>query len=57
MAELRGRHGDALEVTLIEGDRGIFDVAVAGEIVFSKHQRGRFPSGDEILREIDARRR
>lgn len=57
MAELRRRHGDALDVTLIEGDRGIFDVALGGEILFSKYQRGRFPSGDEILREIDARRR
>ena len=55
MAELRERYGDALDTTLVQGDRGVFDVVVDGDLVFSKHQRGRFPSGSEIIRAIDAR--
>lgn len=53
MAELRQRYGDTVDVTLIEGDRGVFDVTLGGDLIFSKHQRGRFPSGDEIIRSID----
>jgi len=34
---------------LIEGDRGIFDVAVDGEVIFSKHRSGRFPAHSEIV--------
>jgi len=34
---------------LIEGDGGVFDVAIDGELVFSKHAEGRFPSHEEIL--------
>ena len=35
---------------LIRGTDGIFDVAVDGEVVFSKHEAGRFPSHDEIIK-------
>lgn len=36
------------EVELIEGDRGVFDVWVDDNLVFSKHEKGRFPDIDEI---------
>jgi selT/selW/selH-like putative selenoprotein len=31
------------------GDRGVFDVAVDGKVIFSKHATGRFPDNDEII--------
>jgi len=34
---------------LIEGGSGIFDVSVDGELIFSKHEAGRFPEVEEIL--------
>jgi selT/selW/selH-like putative selenoprotein len=34
---------------LIRGDRGIFDVAVDGRIIYSKHETGRFPKPEEVL--------
>jgi len=37
-----------VEATIIEGSRGIFDVAVDGKLVFSKYQVGRFPKPGEV---------
>jgi len=37
---------------LIRGAAGVFDVAVDGTIVFSKHRAGRFPENDEIVRAL-----
>ncbi|MBB84632.1 MAG: hypothetical protein CL931_12550 [Deltaproteobacteria bacterium] len=39
---------------LVRGDGGIFDVAVDGDTIFSKHASGRYPEPGEIL---DALRR
>jgi selT/selW/selH-like putative selenoprotein len=36
-------------VELIRGDDGIFDVALDGRRVFSKHEAGRFPEESEAL--------
>jgi selT/selW/selH-like putative selenoprotein len=33
---------------LIKGSRGAFEVAVDGDVLFSKHQMGRFPDPGEI---------
>jgi len=41
-----------VESELIRGGGGIFDVAVDGEMIFSKHEAGRFPESDEILSQI-----
>jgi selT/selW/selH-like putative selenoprotein len=38
-----------VESVLTRGSDGIFDVAVDGEVVFSKHETGRFPTHDEII--------
>ena len=35
---------------LVEGSGGIFDVVVDGKKVYSKHETGRFPEAEEILR-------
>ena len=48
VAELKAKFGDQHQFTLIPGDRGIFDVHVNGEILFSKHQEERFPKYQEI---------
>jgi selT/selW/selH-like putative selenoprotein len=40
------------ETELIKGDSGIFDVVADGNLIFSKHNAGRFPSNDEILKKL-----
>ena len=37
------------EPELIRGDSGIFDIERDDELLFSKHQAGRFPEESEIL--------
>ena len=45
-----------METELIEGSGGVFDVAVDGDLVFSKHDEGnRFPTNDEIVEIIRKR--
>jgi hypothetical protein len=48
VAELKAALGDDLRIELVEGARGIFDVFVANERVFSKHEQHRFPEPGEI---------
>jgi selT/selW/selH-like putative selenoprotein len=36
-------------VTITPGSRGQFDVLLDGKVLFSKHEKGRFPSHDEIV--------
>jgi len=38
-----------LEAELHEGGGGVYDVVADGELVFSKHESGRFPEDREIL--------
>lgn len=38
-----------MEVLLIAGAGGVFDVALDGRRVFSKHESGRFPEETEIV--------
>lgn len=38
-----------IDITLIEGSRGIFDVKADGKLIFSKYKAGRFPEHEEIL--------
>ena len=38
-----------IEAILHKGDKGIFDVVVDGERVFSKQETGRFPEDQEIV--------
>ena len=49
-AELK-KHLD-VEVELIAGSGGIFEVSCDGDMIFSKKQEGRFPKAAEILARI-----
>ena len=44
-----------MTVELVEGSGGVFDVTLGGELMFSKHGQGRFPSPGEILLMMRAR--
>jgi selT/selW/selH-like putative selenoprotein len=46
--ELR-KHSSDIEVELIKGGGGAFEVCRDGELVFSKLRTGRFPEPDEII--------
>ncbi|MFN0094420.1 MAG: SelT/SelW/SelH family protein [Dehalococcoidia bacterium] len=46
---------DVAQLTLVPGDRGIFDWLVDGEMVFSKGEIGRFPELDELKEAIYAK--
>ncbi len=37
------------DLRLVMGDKGIFDVTVDGEVLYSKHQTGRHADDGEIL--------
>jgi selenoprotein W-related protein len=41
---------------LIDGGGGIFDVEMDGEVIFSKHDVGRFPDDGEVATLIRERR-
>jgi selenoprotein W-related protein len=47
---------DITGLNLHPGDRGVFEVSLDGELIFSKLREGRFPKHEEIVRAIDARR-
>lgn len=38
-----------MNVTLVEGSGGVFDVVLDGKLIFSKKQEHRFPELQEIL--------
>ena len=38
-----------VEAQLIAGDKGVFDVAANGKVIFSKYASGRFPEDREIV--------
>jgi selT/selW/selH-like putative selenoprotein len=35
---------------LIEGRNGVFDVVADDKLIFSKHQVGRFPDDEEVIK-------
>jgi selT/selW/selH-like putative selenoprotein len=41
-----------IEAELVRGDRGVFDVAVEGNVIFSKHSAGRFPDEAALVETI-----
>jgi selT/selW/selH-like putative selenoprotein len=44
-----------IPATDIPGAKGQFDVLRDGELVFSKHETGRFPEHEEILSALQAK--
>ncbi len=49
---LRERYGD-IEVTLIRGGGGAFEVRSGAQLIFSKNRLGRFPEPEEIFAALD----
>jgi len=45
--ELTGQLG--VDVELIRGGGGVFDVVANGQLIFSKHKENRFPETPEIF--------
>ena len=41
-----------LETDLIKGSNGIFDVEVAGKLVYSKSETGEFPDEESLIEKI-----
>ncbi|MBD08612.1 MAG: hypothetical protein CMD70_07815 [Gammaproteobacteria bacterium] len=40
----------AIDVRLIEGSNGVFDIFFNSEFIFSKDKEGRFPADEEIIK-------
>jgi selT/selW/selH-like putative selenoprotein len=51
-AEISDKFGVTSE--LVEGDNGIFDVSVDGNLIFSKFDVDRFPDDAEVVRLLSA---
>ena len=41
-----------IETELIRGGKGIFDVIVDGQKIYSKYETGRFPEDEEVLAQL-----
>jgi len=39
-----------IEAELIKGRNGVFDVVADDKLIFSKHQVGRFPDDEEVIK-------
>ncbi|MBD3226193.1 MAG: hypothetical protein GF313_15810 [Caldithrix sp.] len=44
-------------VNLIKGSGGIFDIYIDNDLIFSKHQSGRFPLDGEVVEALQKRDR
>ncbi len=42
-----------LTVSLKPADKGVFDVVLDGKLIFSKNQQGRFPTMDDLKKQLD----
>ena len=49
-AKIKDQHG--LDVELIEGKGGVFDIVVDGKLIYSKKETGRFPEDNEVLGQL-----
>jgi len=49
-AEIKKRKG--IDVQLVKGSGGVFDVFKDDALVFSKHEQNRFPEIDEVVDEL-----
>lgn len=49
-ADLLGSYQHVIdELTMVTGEKGVFDVVVDGEVLFSKHAAGRHADPGEVL--------
>ena len=52
--DLLSNHQHGIDsLTLVTGDKGIFDVTVDGEVLYSKHQEGRHAEPGEVLERFE----
>ena len=42
-----------LTVSLKPADKGIFNVVLDGQLIFSKNEQGRFPTMDDLKKQLD----
>ncbi|PIE59611.1 MAG: hypothetical protein CSA32_03155 [Desulfobulbus propionicus] len=49
-AEIRQAIGSQVEVTLIPGSGGVFEVLCDDRLVFSKKEKNRFPDPGEVVK-------
>lgn len=47
--EIKKALGSVIDVELIAGSNGVFEISVDGSLVFSKKKLGRFPEDGEIV--------
>ncbi len=47
--------GRTFEVLLVPGEKGIYDVTVGDDLIYSKHQTGRHAEWEEVAEEIRTR--
>ena len=50
-AELESSLED-LQVELVAGGGGVFDVSFDGRLIYSKHKTGQFPSLDDVVNSL-----
>ena len=55
MDAIQKTYGDKVKTEMRQGSDGIFDVAIDGKLMFSKHAEYRFPANKEILEQIAQR--
>jgi selT/selW/selH-like putative selenoprotein len=55
VAAVQKAFGNKVQTETLVGSGGIYDVKLDGELIFSKHQAGRFPANQEIVAEIARR--
>jgi len=48
------KQGLGVEPKLVKGHNGVFDVAVDGQLLFSKNRDGRFPTDTEVVARLQA---
>lgn len=41
-----------IQVKLVAGEGGVFDVSCDGRLVYSKHETGEFPSLEDVIRSL-----
>jgi selT/selW/selH-like putative selenoprotein len=42
-----------LTVSLKPADKGVFDIVLDGQLIFSKNEQGRFPTMDDLKKQLD----
>jgi len=52
---IKNHQHDIESLTLITGSKGVFDVVVDGDVIYSKHEEGRHAEPGEVLDRYNAK--